>query len=153
MILNRQKKVALDLRAIRNFSRRLARVLPRRGEWNVCFVDDAEMARLNAAYRGKARPTDVLSFPWKAARAGAGEKEFRKFLGDIVVSAETARRNAREAGHSTRREIEGLLLHGALHLLGYDHETDEGEMTALELALRKRLGISGKAAREKADRR
>lgn len=143
MILNRQNKVPLNLGVVREFARRLRRALPRSGHFNVCFVDDAAIARLNAAYRGKPRPTDVLSFPWKVARGRAKPQEFRGFLGDIVISSETARRNARAVGHSTRREVEWLILHGALHLLGYDHDTDEGQMTARELALRRRLGIEG----------
>jgi len=69
--------------------------------------------------------------------------EFKYFLGDIVISVDAARRNAREEGHSTLNEIRWLILHGLLHLLGHDHERDQGEMTRLELALRSRLGISG----------
>ena len=116
-----------------------------RRDFNVCFVDDPTIRRLNAAYRGQARPTDVLSFPWEDSngwRDGAAS-EFAGFLGDVVISAPTARRNARREGHSTANEIRWLILHGVLHLLGYDHETDRGEMTALELSLRERLGISG----------
>jgi rRNA maturation RNase YbeY len=67
--------------------------------------------------------------------------EFKNFLGDIVISVETAKRNAREEGHSILNEIRWLILHGLLHLLGYDHERDRGEMTRLELGLRRRLGI------------
>jgi probable rRNA maturation factor len=69
--------------------------------------------------------------------------EFRNHLGDIVISVETAKRNAHLEGHSTLNEIRWLILHGLLHLLGYDHESDRGEMNRLELALRTRLGISG----------
>ena len=69
--------------------------------------------------------------------------EFKNFLGDIVISVDTAKRNARKEGHSTLNEIRWLILHGLLHLLGYNHEYDQGEMTRLELALRSRLGISG----------
>jgi rRNA maturation RNase YbeY len=65
--------------------------------------------------------------------------EFRNFLGDIVISVETARRNARAEGHSLKTEIQWLVLHGLLHLLGHDHDADHGEMTALELSLRDRL--------------
>jgi probable rRNA maturation factor len=69
--------------------------------------------------------------------------EFKNFLGDIVISVDTAKRNARQEGHSTLNEMRWLILHGVLHLLGYNHERDHGEMTRLELALRSRLGISG----------
>jgi probable rRNA maturation factor len=78
---------------------------------------------------------------------GRGADEFAGFLGDVVISAEMAGRNARSAGHSTRHEIRWLILHGVLHLLGYDHETDDGEMTRLELSLRDRLGIDTRPAK------
>jgi probable rRNA maturation factor len=149
MVLNRQARIAVDLRGVRRFVRRLRSTLKLGGRtFNVCFVDDREMERLNAAYRGKRRPTDVLSFPWSNGRRGpvGAIREWRGFLGEVAISAETARRNARSAGHATANEIRWLLLHGVLHLLGYDHETDRGEMTALELALRERLGIVGGGA-------
>jgi probable rRNA maturation factor len=126
------------------------------------------MAALNSAYRGKEGSTDVLSFPWseegegerkplprafpgitilaKVAQGRIGRRpaeiargELSNFLGDIVISTETARRNAALEGHSLAREIRWLILHGALHLLGYDHENDGGVMTALELKLRAQL--------------
>jgi probable rRNA maturation factor len=148
MVLNRQERVAVDTAGARAFVSRLRRTLRLgRREFNVCFVDDWAIKRLNAAYRGKARPTDVLSFPWQVTNgvspAGAAAAEFAGFLGDVVISVETARRNARHEGHSIANEIRWLILHGVLHLLGHDHETDNGEMTALELSLRERLGISG----------
>jgi probable rRNA maturation factor len=169
MIVNRQGKVRIDMRATRAFVSKLQKCLRLgRRNFNICFVEDWEMARLNATYRGKAKPTDVLSFPWQPAREGllqspadaprpratGGQRanranfepggpfsEIFNFLGDIVISAETARRNARGEGHSTPNEIRWLILHGVLHLLGYDHATDHGEMTTLELSLRARLGI------------
>ena len=169
MIVNRQNKVRIDNHAIGDFVRRLQKCL-RLGRWNfnICFVGDREMARLNASYRGKAKPTDVLSFPWSSPaegrltmsadsprpRATGGWRtkatnfersgmfpEISNFLGDIVISAETARRNSLGEGHSTPNEIRWLILHGVLHLLGYDHASDHGEMTTLELSLRARLGI------------
>lgn len=149
MILNCQKAVAVDLAAARLFVRRLRRAL-RLGKrkFNVCFVDDREIERLNVAHRGAPQPTDVLSFPWQGSGKGAVESpdpvDFRDFLGDVVISVPTARRNARREGHSTRAEVRWLILHGVLHLLGYDHETDQGEMTALEFSLRVKLGIDGR---------
>jgi rRNA maturation RNase YbeY len=171
MIINRQDKVSVDLRALRDFVERLRKCL-RLGcrDFNVCFVRDQEMAVLNAAYRGQAGATDVLSFAWQAEPEGAGhdarevspmlttrhqvtrkkvgtfEDDFRRpefvnFLGDIVIAAETARRNARAEGHSTAREIRWLILHGVLHLVGHDHENDHGEMTVLEHLLRAKLKI------------
>jgi probable rRNA maturation factor len=109
-------------------------------------VDDRAIRRLNRVFGGHDRPTDVLSFPWRngSKRSGgdrACERELGAYLGDIVISAESARRNARAERQPTGREILRLILHGALHLLGYDHETDSGEMSALERRLRARLGI------------
>ncbi len=117
-----------------------------RRDFNICFSDDREIQRLNAAFRGKSQPTDVLSFPWVTSDERGGKpavgREFGHFLGDIMISVDTARRNARREGHSTLNEIRWLILHGALHLLGYDHERDSGEMVRLELSLRERLGIA-----------
>ena len=112
----------------------------------MCLVDDPTIRRLNCAFRGQDRPTDVLSFPWRNGSAPsksgrAREPELGAYLGDIVISAESARRNARDEGHPTGREILWLILHGALHLLGYDHERDSGEMNRLERRLRARLSV------------
>jgi probable rRNA maturation factor len=147
VVLNHQKRVAVNCSRTRAFLGRLRKVVRLgRRDFNVCFVDDGAIAKLNARYRGKSQPTDVLSFPWANGGAGNGIRgnEFARFLGDVVISAETARRNARRQGHSTANEIRWLILHGVLHLLGYDHETDDGEMTALEHSLRERLRIVGK---------
>ena len=103
-----------------------------KSEISVLFCGDGRMRALNRRFRGKDTPTDVLSFP-----AGRGE-----LLGDIVVSVPSAARQARRRGERTRREIDRLLLHGYLHLLGYDHETDGGEMDALEAKLKRRLGLA-----------
>jgi rRNA maturation RNase YbeY len=142
MIVNRQAKISLNLPRLRTYARRLQSLL-KTGDFNVCFVADEEILRMNSLYRAKPEPTDVLSFPWQDGKENGeellGEKEFENFLGDIVISAETAERNARADGHSTEAEIRWLILHGALHLLGYDHEADQGEMTALEWHLRERL--------------
>ena len=105
-------------------------------EVSVVFCGDRLMAGLNRRWRGKDRPTDVLSFPAEGAPAG--------FLGDIVISVPYASRQARRRGESRAREVDRLLLHGYLHLLGYDHETDRGEMEALEARLRRRFGIAEK---------
>ncbi len=144
--MNRQAVIAVDLQGVRSFVRRVRNELKLAGRtFNVCFVDDREIKRLNATFRGRRRPTDVLSFPWSDGRRDAIEarREWRGFLGEVVISAETVQRNARSEGHATANEIRWLVLHGVLHLLGYDHERDQGEMTALELALRERLGIAG----------
>ncbi len=116
--------------------RRLARAaLARLGvegaEVHVVVTGDATVRELNARFRGVDRPTDVLSFPDGARLPGGAT-----LLGEIVISLDTARRQAEELGHDEVRELEELMLHGLLHLLGHDHETDGGEMDALELELR-----------------
>jgi len=147
MIINRQKQYALDLPSLRAYEFQVKKALDLgQRDFNVCFVSDDEIGRMNSVYRGKSAPTDVLSFPWEGAGESGTEEsdadEFRNFLGDIVISVATAERNARAEGHSTEDEIRMLILHGVLHLLGYDHETDHGEMKSLELKLRKRLDPS-----------
>lgn len=144
MIINRQDEVDLDLASVRLYERRVRTVLKLgQRDFNVCFVSDEDIMRMNSVYRGKAMPTDVLSFPWEGAGESGPEEfaadEFGNFLGDIVISVAAAARNAQAEGHSTEEEIRLLILHGVLHLLGYDHETDMGEMNSLELSLRARL--------------
>jgi len=130
VVVNRQRGVAVRPRPLRTFLARACElVLPRAAGVAVCLVSDAEIARLNRTYRGKGGATDVLSFP----ADGTG--------GDIAISPAAARRNARSLGHSVPEELRVLILHGVLHLAGYDHETDEGEMERRELRLRRRLGI------------
>ena len=148
MIINRQSQYTLDLPSLRAYERQLKTVLDLgQREFNVCFVSDEDMARMNSVYRGKAAPTDVLSFPWEGNGESGPEEnvadEFRNFLGDVVISVATAERNARAEGHPVEEEIRLLILHGVLHLLGYDHESDDGEMNSLELALRERLSHPG----------
>lgn len=104
----------------------------------VAFVSDRAIRSLNREFRGKSRATDVLSFP---SEQEAWELSEGKSLGDVIVSLERAERQAEERGLNFETEIAQLILHGLLHLCGYDHETDEGEMDALELSLRRRLGI------------
>ncbi|HUP61952.1 MAG TPA: rRNA maturation RNase YbeY [Thermoanaerobaculia bacterium] len=99
-------------------------------EVSVAFVVDREMAALNRKFRAKNKTTDVLTF--------RGDD---KFLGDIVISIDQARRQAADEKHSTATEVRYLILHGILHALGYDHETDRGEMDALEADVRKRVGL------------
>ncbi len=147
MVFNRQRKISIPLKSLRAFSRRLSRELGLgREPFDVTLVDDAEIQRLNAVFRGTRKPTDVLSFPWQDGEQevpGARGENLSDFLGDVIISVETARRNARMEGHSLPREIQQLMLHGLLHLLGYDHERDRGEMNALEMSLREKLGIEG----------
>ncbi len=100
----------------------------------VVMTGDGELQRLNRTYRGLDRPTDVLSFPDGDPLPTGGV-----LLGEIIVSLDAARRQAAELGHGELRELEELVLHGTLHLLGHDHEQDRGEMAALELRLREEL--------------
>ena len=118
---------------LRPFLRRLASYLDAPpGELAVLLCNDLEIASLNAAWRGKPRATDVLSFP-----GGGATAEGRVHLGDLAISVETAARAARRERRPLRWEIETLLAHGFLHLLGFDHETDDGTMMRLqEKALR-----------------
>jgi len=107
-----------------------AEALRVRGEIALVLAGDRLLHRLNRDFRGKDRPTDVLSFPGDGGEAG---------LGDVVVSVETAERNARALGRTLPQELDVLALHGFLHVLGYDHEADDGTMDRLERRLRKRI--------------
>ena len=138
-VVNRQRKIPLDCEGWQAFTERALTVAPVNGAGvTVAFVSDRTMRRLNGQWRGKKGTTDVLSFP-------AAQDEFEKAegltLGDVVVSVEQAARQASEHGLSFEDEVKQLILHGLLHLCGYDHETDNGEMNRLELRLRRRLGI------------
>jgi probable rRNA maturation factor len=108
-----------------------------RGRGVVCLItDDRELRRLNRQFRGKNRATDVLSFPADLA-SGAS----RGALGEIAISIDRAAEQAAERGHSLADELRILMLHGLLHLSGFDHETDSGEMGRAEMRWRKRLGL------------
>ncbi len=112
-------------------------------ELSVFFCGDTRMRALNRRYRGRDRSTDVLAFP---GEGGA--------FGDIVISLPYAGREARRRGEAPGRELDRLLLHGYLHLLGYDHERDKGEMDSLEARLRRRFGFfSGEPARARAGKK
>lgn len=105
----------------------------------IAFVRDRRMRNLNQTYRGKDYATDVLSFPADDEQSRQPLDEATGYIGDIVISTDTALRQAKEAHHSFDREVSELVLHGTLHLCGYDHETDDGKMNRLELKLRRRL--------------
>jgi probable rRNA maturation factor len=113
-----------------------------RGSVSVALVSDAAVRRLNQRYRRKNTATDVLSFPALPEAAPARPQgRRRRFLGDIVIARGVARRQARQAQHSEDTELRILALHGLLHLLGYDHHTDNGEMAKLEQRLRSKGGL------------
>ena len=105
-----------------------------RGQVNVLLTTDAAISKLNRQFRRKNKPTDVLSFP--AEGMGA-----EKLAGDVAISVDTARRQAAEQGHALTCELKVLILHGLLHLAGYDHEADAGQMARRERQLRARLGL------------
>jgi probable rRNA maturation factor len=188
MILNRQRRVRVPVGALDEFLGHACKAL--RVPFDavtICLVTNAEMARWNRLYRGKDRPTDVLSFPLepmehsgaqrqspgrKMQRRGVGNREsdakhlrraqcavplrgqlqnrsvddnfpasLKNYLGDIAIAPEVARRNAKKFGRSLGDEMRILILHGILHLMGYDHETDTGQMERREKRLRRELGL------------
>jgi probable rRNA maturation factor len=140
MIVNRQRRVLVALHPLQQFYERVRRELGFAPESvTIQLISDLTMARLNETYRKKRGPTDVLSFPANGARPAKGAE----YIGDIAISPETARRNARRFSRSLPAEIRILILHGMIHLAGFDHETDHGEMDRLERRLRKRLGVGG----------
>lgn len=139
-VLRRCRRPGVDARSVRADA---ARVLEAMGETDselvVSLVGDDEMHALNRDYRGKDRPTDVLAF---AMREGEPTPEGENVLGDVVLSLDTAARQAAERAVSLADEVRTLLIHGILHLLGYDHEISANEsrrMKAKERWLRKRL--------------
>ena len=147
MILNRQRTVRVARPPLEAFLARVRKQLRLNGaEITVALVSDPAIARMNETYRHKKGPTDVLSFPVEASarrsrrRKPAPTKEGRS-LGDIAISPATARRNAKKFGRTLPSELQILILHGVLHLLGYDHETDNGQMTRIENRLRRKLGL------------
>ncbi len=146
---NRQRAVRVARRPLESFLRRAKNELGlEEASLTVCLVSDAEIARLNETFRKKKGPTDVLSFPATARRRpvrmrrGSKTAKAGAYLGDIAISPATARRYARKNGRKLSSELQVLILHGFLHLLGYDHETDRGEMDRVERKLRKRLGLT-----------
>lgn len=118
-------------RALALFTTKARRAVGVRGELGVRITSNAEMRELNRRFRRKNKPTDVLSFP----------SDMPKLAGDIAISADIAAANADQLGHSVETELKILILHGLLHLAGYDHETDDGEMRVQEDKLRQRLNL------------
>ena len=140
-IVNRQRKIKIDVREFAEIAEKaLGSVPAARGKTaTIAFVSDPQMRRLNQNFRGKNATTDVLSFPFAADEfSGAAGAEN---LGDIAISLEQAARQALDNNLSLETEISQLILHGILHLCGYDHERDDGKMNILELKLRDKLNI------------
>jgi probable rRNA maturation factor len=143
MVINRQQRVRVAVNPLEAFARRARRALGLGArDLTVCLVNDATIARMNHTFRGKRGPTDVLSFPVNGVEPRSSFVSSASYLGDIAISPETALRNARRLGRALADELRMLILHGMLHLAGYDHETDHGEMDELERRLRRRLGLS-----------
>ena len=154
MVLNKQKKLRFAKRPFERFLRRtqLELRIPD-SEITIAFVSDQEMAQWNEQYRMKKGPTDVLSFPAVAggraavrgrssSSSGKNDSGAPDVLGDIAIAPETAKRYARKKGRTLGKELRVLMLHGVLHLMGYDHESDHGQMNRIERRLRRRLGIA-----------
>lgn len=126
----------LRLRTLSSYLESAVAAVKLRGDVSVLLTGDAEVRRLNRQFRRKDKPTDVLSFP---ARKLSGNQPF---AGDVAISVETAARQAEDLGHSLATETQILMLHGLLHLAGYDHERDSGQMARKEALLRRRLGLA-----------
>jgi probable rRNA maturation factor len=138
-IFNNQRKIAIDTKVFKPFLNDLFATVKetRKKPAAIAFVSDRRLRQLNKEFRGKDKTTDVLSFPFEADEFDTG----KDFLGDIVISLEQAARQSAENGFDLATEIKQLILHGILHLCGYDHETDDGEMNRRELELRAKLNI------------
>jgi len=139
-VVNRQRLSAIERGQVERVARAtLAAIGRAHCSLTIAFVRDRAIRGLNRTYRGKDRATDVLSFPATDAQTESTTGEMARFLGDIVIATDTASAQAETARHSFAREVSELVIHGALHLCGYDHETDNGEMNRLERRLRRKL--------------
>jgi probable rRNA maturation factor len=165
MIWNQQNKVRIARGNLESFLRTVKRKLGvAKSDVTVCLICDPEMARLNQNFRKKKGPTDVLSFPVspfplrsvpsaasalkstrspsRSIRRAQSAKREETYLGDIAIAPAVAQRYAKKNGRTLNNELRVLILHGMLHLLGYDHETDHGEMDRLENKMRRRFGLA-----------
>jgi probable rRNA maturation factor len=138
-VVSRQRRRTMECQRWQSFAESALKAIGKTGhDATIAFVSDRQIKRLNKRFRGLDAPTDVLSFP-------AANDEFveasRPNLGDIAISVQRAESQADETGFTFEREIAQLILHGLLHLCGYDHETDTGQMNKLELRMRREMGI------------
>lgn len=134
-VVNRQRGRKIDTQTWAAFAGKALDAIGKPGSSStIAFVSDRNIRKLNHQFRNIDKATDVLSFP-------AGDDDEDTNLGDIAISVDTAAAQAKENGLTFDNEIAQLILHGLLHLSGYDHETDNGEMNRLELRLRKKLGV------------
>jgi probable rRNA maturation factor len=134
MVIIRKPVVGLSESALERFLSKAKRAVQLQGAVDVLVTASAELRRLNSRFLGKDKPTDVLSFPPAVGQHGG-------LAGDVAISAGIAAQNARRLGHSAVQEIKILVLHGLLHLAGYDHERDQGQMATQEQLLRRQLGL------------
>lgn len=138
-VVNKQRRRKMDCGRWQTFTEKALEAIGKAGhDATIAFVSERQIKLLNERFRGLSKPTDVLSFP-------VGIDQFaeksRPCLGDIAISVERAQNQALENGLTFEQEISQLILHGLLHLCGYDHEADRGEMNRMELRLRSQLGI------------
>ncbi|HKY28251.1 MAG TPA: rRNA maturation RNase YbeY [Pyrinomonadaceae bacterium] len=127
----------MDCERWQTFGERALKAIGKEADATVAFVSDRKIKELNKQFRGKDKATDVLSFPAEPDHFAENESN----LGDIAISVERAEVQAKENGLSYDQEIAQLILHGLLHLCGFDHETDDGKMNRLEVRLRRKLRI------------
>ena len=135
-------ELGLSASGLGRFLRAAKKAVGLDGEVYVLLAGDATLRRLNRTFRGKDKATDVLSFPAAPTAVHSAEPEGPGLAGDLAISLQTAARQAARFGHTLRDEVRVLLLHGVLHLAGFDHEADGGEMAAREAELRRELGLA-----------
>lgn len=137
VVILRKKVAGLSPSTLDRFVLRARKSIRLRDTVNVLVTNNREIQSLNRQFRGADKPTDVLSFP----SSTAGPREAKRLAGDVAISVDIARENAERLGHSVADEIKILALHGILHLAGFDHEHDNGEMARAETRLRKQLKL------------
>ncbi|HKN17464.1 MAG TPA: rRNA maturation RNase YbeY [Candidatus Sulfotelmatobacter sp.] len=137
MVILRKKITGLSPSTLERFVLRARRAVHLRDTVNVLVTNSQELRSLNRQFRGKDKATDVLSFPLPQLRL----RKAKQIAGELAISADIARENASRLGHSAAEEIKILVLHGILHLAGFDHEKDNGEMASEETRLRQRLKL------------
>jgi probable rRNA maturation factor len=138
VVIFRKKIAGLSPSALERFVLRARKMVRLAGTANILITNNSEMRSLNRRFRKLDKTTDVLSFPAPADESALG----RKVAGEVAISADIARENSRELGHSVADEIKILVLHGILHLAGFDHENDNGEMARKEMRLRQLLKLN-----------
>jgi probable rRNA maturation factor len=139
VVILRRRIAGLSSSTLERFVSRARRAVKLRDTVNVLVTNSAELRSLNDRFRGANKATDVLSFPAPPVT----RRPTKRLAGDVAISADIARENARRLGHSVADEVKILALHGILHLAGYDHERDNGEMARKESRLRIQLKLEG----------